>query len=284
MKTLSLSEYQECIGIAVDNGQITDASRFALMALIREIVIAKTMIKRRELHQRLEMLLKPLCPDVKNIRENVDASLERLINLKEITCLYCTGQQPVFMPSRPRWIKLSEDDAILLGYVVSKDLQIMQKDRNDVFRRFVPNTDAMAFLCENGVEETTVFDWLSLSLGGEYCKDVPMLRNEKWQTTLARFYYENISQLRVQTAEPRSGNIKVIRRTPDGICFCYIYRYYGSPSWVMMLEEEKEAVKILHLYDENQWRCLLLASGLKDSFRIPSFLEHLSMIGKDVKS
>ena len=285
MKTLTLPEYQEHLGVIVLEGQITAESRYNFISMIRNIIITSSLITRRDLNHRLETLFQPLGVDKQILRGKTKECLNLLSNLHEIVSLNRNGQHPILAANHPCWIKLADNNAVLLGNIFDKRFRFTPIDHYDVFRRFIPDETSTALLRENGVEEMTITDWLTSSLNRQYCEGLPMLCQETWRMAILRFYNEKKNQLRSLPSEPIPANIHAVfgksgdywgeyrsatgrwkrlsSQSPDGIWFGCISPNSGPTSWVLC-EKEHETVKIVHLFDANQWRCLFLAKTIEN--------------------
>jgi hypothetical protein len=281
MKTLTPSEYQERFGIFVSEGQILPESKGGFVSLIRHIVVSNPLLTRLELNVNLIKTLQPLGIAENVIKEYANDCLEILRSLNEIVELYRNAQKSVFSVTRPRWIRLNENNAVLLGNVSDSIVPLKPIDNYDVVRRFVPTEENINLLADNEIEETTFSDWFMSSYKGEICKDITVNQLSALPIRLKSLLNEKEKALFSQNSEPLDGNICLVSgtgywgserditgrwqrlstETVDDIYFgMRINERTNEKSW-LILDKQYETVKILSLYDKEQWRCLFLTKS-----------------------
>jgi hypothetical protein len=281
---------------------VPDKSRYGFVSLLRDIVIANPLITRREINQRVQAVLQPL--NISQIdSKQIDKFLEILKALKEVTELNRISQHSVWIASQPKWIKLDSCNAVLLGNFYDRRLKFKPIDQFDTVRRFVPDNAAMNI----HVNETNISDWLIQSCEGKICKEVEIDKFTELPTKLLCLWNEKKEELLSQNSEPLNyDNIGVIAGKPgeffgsckdfnrptgrwkklsqvnDGI-------YFGikqsenvyETSYVLLVKQYANQIKILTLFDKEQWTWLFLTNAKENGHReicnINSSLIHLTV-------
>jgi len=279
MRIISLPDYQQHFGLVISSeGKIDeDKSRNGLTALIRRIIISSPFITRRDLNQRILDILQPLKVNG-DIKKTITEGLTLLQSMNEIVELHRDGQSSVFVTMRPCWIKLDDRNAVLLGDVDDSLLPSQPIDNYDIVRRFVPDEDNTRTLFDNDVEEISVADWFLRSCSGKICEGAEICRLAELQPVLHDLWDEKMELLLSESAGILDNNIlfvggktgdffgrytipsgrwrRLSEKIPDGVYFGVRPREYGE-STLLLLAKQGDSVKVLPLYNRDQWRWLL---------------------------
>lgn len=260
MKNITLPEYREQFGLFISEGELTHESRYGICSLIRQMIYSNDFLSVREIRKQIHLLLQPLSIEK---FDQLDKYLEILCDLNEIKEFYREGKKAVFMATRPRWIKLNDNNAVLLGNVSNSLLPVPPIDDYDVVRRVALNEDTRHVFMETGIEEATF----------------PTLTLPNWE--------EYKQKLLSQNVEPLSENIIIVSgkhgdfwgsgkdsnnptgrwkdlsaSTPDGTYFGCKNQLYAK-SW-FLLHKQGKTVQTLMLHDEELWHSLFLARTIDD--------------------
>ncbi|MDR1290160.1 MAG: hypothetical protein LBK06_03065 [Planctomycetaceae bacterium] len=261
MKTITLEEYKQHFGIYVDESNfITDESRYGITSLLRKIIVSNPLITNREIHKRIIETLSPLNSDKELTTKFTDKCLRILQSLGEITKLYREKQQPVWTATLPRWIKLDENNAVLLGNVSDSDVKLNAPvDGYDIVRRFNPKQE------QPSVPEISLKDELGEQMNCE-------LLLAKKKNDLKQQPFESIEpverKIRVVLnsgnffGDPNklSGRWRLLSHVADGI---YLGLQRNQETQIdkrrryLLVEKRGRQLCSLDLYNYEEWKCLL---------------------------
>ncbi|MGL4942088.1 MAG: hypothetical protein ACRC46_02715 [Thermoguttaceae bacterium] len=265
MKSIALPEYQKQFGLFVADNQLTAESQYGVCSLIRQVLFANQSVSKRELHQRFQAILKPILATDNTF---FDECLDILKALDEIKELDREGKEsPVFTATRPRWIRLDNHHAILLGNIPHSLLPMTPIDGYDVVRRVVPDEHTCRVFAANGIEEEKLSE-IGLPNWNE--------RKQELLSQNAEGLPEHILLVAGKTGDfwgsskdtdnPTGRWKKLSARTPDGVYFAQKNQDYSNPSW-LLVAKKNETVQILTLHDREEWHELLMARIIDENER-----------------
>ncbi len=313
MKSITQSAYLQNLGIDVfSESPIDHASIDGLLPLVRRVVFSNPLITRRGVNQRVSDALRPLRLEDNETKEWIGKVLDQLLSMNEIVELYEPGRK-VFVAARPCWIKLDEFNAVLLGDFEDTRLSLRSTDSHDIVRRFFSDEKNVQILRENDIEMISPEDWSMRLSRGKIGHEIELHRFSDLESSLYHFWSKKKNDLLLALPGPLDDRIHLIdkdtegfwgsyknvtgrwrelsERIPDGLYFGVrpSQRDYEEPSW-LLLEKQADHVKVLPVYDEEQWRWLFLAEKIisgqpnryihKDgqlyiTIPIPKFVENL---------
>ena len=285
MKSITLEEYQQ-------HFWYPQTMLASLCSLIRNIIINEPLITRREINQRVLDVLSPFAIDKEDTKKKIGEYLVLLESLHEITELHRNSQPSVFLTIRPKWLKLNENNAVLLGNFFDDDLTFQPIDEFDVVRRFIPNENTDVILCN--VTQTEWDDFCK----GKICEGVQIDSFSKLPNALQSLWNNKKEKLREQPLEALNRDIAVVAGTSgeffgsannitgrwrklyqanDGIYFGRTIEERTDQNRWLLLEKQSAEIRILHLHDEEQWGWLFFQNEGKGFYKIENGVIHFSI-------
>jgi hypothetical protein len=283
MKSIKLEEYQKHFGII--NQQQNMFTN--LCSLLRNIIMSEPMLTKREINQRVLDVLLPfnIGQADTTIKTQIDKCLKILKSLQEITELFRETQQSVFITSRPQWIQLDKNNAVLLGNFSDDDLTFQQIDEYDVVRRFIPNEKNMDILWN--VPKTEITDFCK----GKICEglevktlsDLPTALQNLWDETQCRFREQRDVMLNNDIAvvagscgeyfgryDKLTGRWKKLSDVKNGqIYFGVMTSVHKQKCWMLVEKHSNSrSMRFLQLDGFGQWYWLLLKNEGRKCYRI----------------
>ncbi|MDR1923379.1 MAG: hypothetical protein LBQ66_03300 [Planctomycetaceae bacterium] len=266
MKTITTAEYQQQFGIVLaPDGTISQESRYGVASILRNVILENQCVTKREIHQRINSIFQPLNCDKENVIKFADECLKILKTLNEIVELYPQNGQHIWTATRPRWIKLDDNNAVLLGNISSSEVKLMPIDGFDTVRRFNPKQSELY------VEEITLAKEI------DRLPDLMKLKNKK-EGELAEQIFESIKpvgcKIRVVGnkgnffGSPRqlTGRWRFLSDVADG-------EYLGQQRFsdnqndkrqrYLFVEKRNNKIRVVDLHDHDEWNLLLWASETK---------------------
>ncbi|MDR1493599.1 MAG: hypothetical protein LBT05_12880 [Planctomycetaceae bacterium] len=280
MKQFTQEEFQKYFEINISDGLLSETSDYGLATLIRNIIMVNPLSTRGEINQRILSMLSPFNVVENDVKKQVSRSIESLKTLKEIVELYRNVQQPVWAAIQPQWIRIDSCNAVLLGDFSEEKLIYHPLDNFDVVRRFEINEENLNIV--SNIQETEIYDWLVASCNGQICEDVEIVCFSDLQSKLQKLLREKKELLLLQSSEFLNDDIAVLVGNPaefwgsykdltgrwrkisqvqDGIYFGVIVGERANATRWVLIEKRSSAMRMLQLYDKEQWRWLLLENA-----------------------
>lgn len=148
--------FSAALGLCGGDGSAPAA--WGVARLIRREVLRRPVVTRRELRHMIEpyLLAASFDGEAKSVIQGV---AERMVEAGELAELKL-GNQRGYAPKPPRWVKLNDVEAVLLGATQCEVCEFTRSSPNQFLRRFCPTESIVAQLDRIGVVEQGFDDWL----------------------------------------------------------------------------------------------------------------------------
>ncbi len=151
MKVITKEQYLHRFGLVIENGALSKHSRYHLCSMIRQMIRSRTLLTKLDLHNQFRSVMQPIIENYDTVF--FDKCLERLCSLGDIAELNREGKDKVYLATRPRWIQLNDNHAILLGDTPDLQIDFSPVDDYDMLRRFTPDEKTRSILDDYHITE-----------------------------------------------------------------------------------------------------------------------------------